>query len=75
MCLWTLLTKCFLYVPDITCLKKLFVMCDETFEVVVHHGGIFKQFGPINYIGGETTVWDCDPDTWSYYLVQNNDFV
>ena len=44
-------------------------MCDDTFEVVVHQGGIFRQFGPINYIGGETTVWGCDPDTWSYFEV------
>ena len=34
--------KCFLYLPHITCLKKWCVMCDDTFEVVVHHGGLFK---------------------------------
>jgi len=59
----------FLYLPDITCLKKWCVMWDDSFEVVVHHGGLFKQHGPINYIGGETTVWGCDPDRWSYFEV------
>jgi len=31
-------------------------MCNESFEVVVHHGGLFKQHGPVNYISGENTV-------------------
>jgi len=41
-------------------------MCDESFEVVVRHGGLFKQHGPI---GGETIVWACDPDRWIYFEV------
>jgi len=37
-------------------------MCDDSFEVMVHHGGLFKQHGHINYIGRETTVWGCGLD-------------
>jgi len=44
-------------------------MCDESFEIVVHHGGLFKQRGLVNYIGWETTVWAYDPDRWSYFEV------
>jgi len=38
-------------------------MCDESFKVVVYHGGHFQQHGVVNYIGGETTVWAYDPDS------------
>lgn len=44
-------------------------MSDESFEGLVHHGGLFKQHGPVNYIGEETTIWACDPDRWSYFEV------
>jgi len=35
---------------------------DESFKVVVHHGGLFKQHDPVNYIGGETTVCTYHPN-------------
>lgn len=44
-------------------------MSKDAFVVVVHHHGHFDQIGRDNYIGGETTIWECDPDTWSYYEV------
>jgi len=44
-------------------------MCDQRFEVVVHHGGHFATNEYFKYIGGETINWSCDPDRWSYFEV------
>jgi len=38
-------------------------MCDDHFEVVVHHNGSFvcHDNGKLDF-QGETTEWFCDPD-------------
>jgi len=45
-------------------------MCDERFEVVVHHSGSFvcHDNGKLDF-EGETTKWFCDPDKWSYFEI------
>ncbi|XP_014519666.1 2-oxoglutarate-dependent dioxygenase DAO-like [Vigna radiata var. radiata] len=41
-----------------------FGMCDDRFEVVVHHGEtLIKDVVPFKYIGGEISSWDIDLDT------------
>ncbi|XP_052736711.1 uncharacterized protein LOC128197902 [Vigna angularis] len=44
-------------------------MSDDMFRVVVHHGGTLIKEVPFNYIGGEITNWDVDPDKWCYFGV------
>ena len=45
-------------------------MCDDRFEVVVHHSGSFvcHDNGKLVF-EGETTEWFCDPDRWSYFEI------
>jgi len=45
-------------------------MCDDRFEVVVHHSGSFvcHDNGKLVF-EGETIKWFCDPDRWSYFEI------
>ena len=46
-------------------------MNDDTFDVVVHHSGIFIQNRGLHYMNGKKSTWPCDPDRWSYFEVLN----
>jgi len=45
-------------------------MCDDRFEVVVHHGGYFERNEVRwSYSNGLTSTLACDPDRWSYFEI------
>jgi len=45
-------------------------MCDDRFEVVVHHGGYFERNeGRWSYSNGLTSTLACDPDRWSFFEI------
>jgi len=45
-------------------------MCDDRFEVVVHHGGYFERNETRwSYSNGLTSMLACDPDRWSYFEI------
>jgi len=45
-------------------------MCDDRFEVVVHHGGYFERNeARWSYSNGLTSTLACDPDRWNYFEI------
>ena len=45
-------------------------MCDNRFEVVVHHGGYFERNeARWSYSNGLTSTLACDPYRWSYFEI------
>ncbi|KOM57951.1 hypothetical protein LR48_Vigan11g098400 [Vigna angularis] len=44
-------------------------MCDDIFQVVVHHGGTLIKEVLFKYMGVEIVYWDVDPDKWCYFEV------
>jgi len=44
-------------------------MCDDSFEVVVHHGGYFEMDDTLNYSNGEMSTLSCDQDMWSFFEI------
>jgi len=41
-------------------------MCDDSFEVVVHHGGYFEMKETLKYSNGEMSTLSCDLNMWSF---------
>ncbi|KOM34457.1 hypothetical protein LR48_Vigan02g060700 [Vigna angularis] len=44
-------------------------MCNDMFQVVVHHSETLIKEVPFKYMGVEIVYWDVDPDKWCYFGV------